>query len=310
MAMTPSPIIIGLKNRFKSQRAEPDRKDYRVFTTAFDEVVNPVELSGLLPALSPEQQRSFDDANERFDTLFVGERVQIAASGAALVRDVQKKLSPEERARTVVSFLIDHSGSMRGLRMMSALLAVEGAVDALGHAKIDTEILGFTTVNWKGGNSRRAWIWAGKPPNPGRLCELRHIIYGATGRSPSLPWHLRMALRPDMLHENIDGEALLWAAGRLDRAKWARRIVCLVSDGAPVDDSTLLANDDENLLTRHLEQVEQELANDGITVGTLLLGGEEVREPVLFERAEEPQKAGVALLRLVRRALIGDQYAA
>lgn len=306
MAMTPSPIVLGLKKRFEPRSAHPEEQGYKAFTTAFDEVVDPAHLHALLPQLNPEQKRSFDDAISRFDKLFVGERVQIAASGAALVRDLQQGVSAEERARTVVSFLIDHSGSMRGLRMMSALLAVEGAVDALHHASIATEILGFTTVGWKGGKSRQAWRWAGKPTNPGRLCDLRHLVYGAADRGARHPWHVRMALRPDMLHENIDGEALIWAAGRLDSAKWERRVICLVSDGAPIDDSTLLANEDRTLLAQHLEHSEQRLIAEGFIIGTLLIGGENVRESALFERAEEPQEAGIALLHLVRRALIKE----
>lgn len=308
--MAASPIILGLKKRFKPHRGSANANDYRAFTTAFDEIVGETQLSTLLPELSLEQKRSFDDANQRFDTLFIGERVEIAASGATLIRDLQQALSADERCRTVVSFLIDHSGSMRGLRMMSALLAVEGAVDALDHAGIATEILGFTTASWKGGKSRQAWRWAGKPSNPGRLCDIRHLVYGAADRHTRHPWHLRMALRSDMLRENIDGEAMIWAAARLDSTKWVRRIICLVSDGAPVDDSTLLANDDRNMLMRHLEHAEQKLAAEGFTVGTLLIGGEAVREPSLFERAEEPQAAGIALMRLVRRALVEGEFPA
>jgi cobaltochelatase CobT len=188
--------------------------------------------------------------------------------------------------------------------MISALLAVEGAIDALDHANIATEILGFTTARWKGGKSRRAWKWAGRPSNPGRLCDLRHLIYGVADRSSRNPWHLRMALLPYMLHENIDGEALEWAASRLDSARWNRRIVCVVSDGAPSDESTLQAHEDQSMLERHLEVTAQRLTADGISICTLLIGGKNVREPALFERAEEPQEAGVALLRLIRRALL------
>lgn len=302
--MTASPIIVGLKRRFKSYRDNPGGRGYKAFTTEFDEVVDPVQLAALLPTMSGEQKRSFEDASQRFDKLFTAERVEIAASGATLVRDLQHGLSFEDRSRTVVSLLIDHSGSMRGLRMMSALLAVEGAIDALDHANIATEILGFTTSSWKGGRSRRAWRWAGKPSNPGRLCDLRHLIYGAVDRSTRHPWHLRMALRSDILHENIDGEALSWAAGRLDPARWPCRVICLISDGAPIDDSTLLANEDRTLLARHLEETERCLTESGLTVGTLLIGGEDVRKPMLFERADEPQEAGIALMRLIRRALL------
>jgi cobaltochelatase CobT len=302
--MTASPIIVGLKRRFEAHRNSPNGHKYQAFTTAFDEVLDPANLAALHSKLSPEQKHSFDDAAQRFDELFMAERVEIAANGAALVRDLQHRLATEERSRTVVSFLIDHSGSMRGLRMMSALLAVEGAVDALDHANVATEILGFTTASWKGGKSRRAWRWAGKPANPGRLCDLRHLIYGTADRSTRHPWHLRMALRSDTLHENIDGEALIWAAGRLDTTRWTRRVICLISDGAPIDDSTLLANEDRNLLARHLEEAEQRLTAESFTIGTLLIGRENVREPALFERAEEPQEAGVALMRMIRRAFL------
>jgi cobaltochelatase CobT len=191
--------------------------------------------------------------------------------------------------------------------MLSALIAVDAAVDALANANIDTEILGFTTASWKGGRARRAWRWAGRPRNPGRLCELRHIVYGGASRPSRTPWHLRLALRADLLHENIDGEALNWAASRLDPAQWDRRVICVLSDGAPVDDSTLLANSGRELLVRHLEATEVSLKKAGVVVGFLLLGGEHVREPELSERAAEPETAGLSLLKLVQRALIARQ---
>ena len=278
---------------------------YRAFTTAFDEVMDATQLMAFLPNLSPKEAASFDNAVQRFDKMFMAERVEIAASGAALVRDLDRHLSVEERASSVVSFLIDHSGSVRGPRMMSALLAVEGAVDALANAGIANEILGFTTASWKGGKSRRAWKWAGNPRNPGRLCDLRYLIYGPANRAnPGVPWHLRLALRPDVLHENIDGEALAWAAGRLDAGRWKRRIICMISDGSPADDSTLSANRDEGFLMRHLEETEGRLANEGFVIAALLVGAEHCREPVLFERAEEPEAAGMALVDLLRRSLL------
>lgn len=297
------PFASRLKTWFARRRDTPADRDYRVFTTAFDEVLDADDLTALHRSLSAEQKQSFDEASRRFDQLFSGQRIEIAASGAALVRGLRNDFPAEERATTVVSLLIDHSGSMRGLRMISAVLAVEGAVDALAHAGIAAEILGFTTASWKGGRSRQSWLSAGRPPNPGRLCDLRHIVYGAADRSGLLPSHLRLALIPDLLRENIDGEALLWAAGRLAPDRWAHRIICLISDGAPVDDSTLHANADRSLLVRHLEFAERKLVAEGIAIGSLLIGGERVREAALFERAEDPQDAGVALLRLIRRAI-------
>ncbi|HWK32177.1 MAG TPA: hypothetical protein VNR51_00670 [Hyphomicrobium sp.] len=301
--MTASIIPFPLKKWFGSRRGSSGDPEYRVFTTMFDEVLGASQLDEMYLRLSAEQKLGIDDAVERFNSLFSGERVDISAAGAALMRDLRSGISSEERAQTVVSLLIDHSGSMRGLRMMSALLACEGAVDALHHAGIATEILGFTTTSWKGGQSRQAWLRAGKPTNPGRLCDLRHVIYGAADRNTLHPAQLRMALYPEMLRENIDGEALIWAAGRLKPSRWTRRVICLVSDGAPVDDSTLATNEDRTLLAQHLEQSQQRLIGEGFIIGSLLIGGEHVREPALHERAEEPREAGLALLRLIRRAI-------
>jgi cobaltochelatase CobT len=302
--MAASPICIGLKRRLGLTNSLSSDANYPIFTTEYDEVVNAADLSALLPTLSTEQQESFDNASLTFDKLFTAERAEIGATGAVLIRDIQDVVTAEERDRSVVSFLIDHSGSMRGLRMISALLAVEGTVDALQSAGIATETLGFTTTSWKGGLSRQAWRWAGKPANPGRLCDLRHIVYADADSTVRHPWHLRMALRSDLLHENIDGEALMWAAGRLNVERWTRRVICLVSDGVPIDDSTLLANEDQTLLTGHLEVVEQRLRKDGVVVGTLIIGRDYAREPAFFERASEPREAGLALMQLVRRALL------
>jgi hypothetical protein len=301
--LTHTPLFVGLKHRF-APPGPAEYSGYRVFTRVFDETVNASDLSKILPKQSPRQLKSFADAGSALDSEFSSERIAFGATAAKLVRDLQESFTAEERKKSVVSILIDHSGSMRGLRMLSALLAVDIAIDALANAGVDTEILGFTTVGWKGGRARRAWRWAGRPPNPGRLCDIRHIVYGDADRSSRLPWNLRLALRSDLLYENIDGEALEWAGSRLDPGRWDRRIVCVISDGAPVDDSTLLANADRDLLTRHLDATEKKLRSTGIVVGFLLIGRENAREPNLCERASEPQAAGLSLLALIRQALI------
>lgn len=146
------------------------------------------------------------------------------------------------------------------------------------------------------------------PRNPGRLCELRHIVYGAADRRSRIPSHLRLALRPDLLCENIDGEALQWAGSRLEAARWDRRVICVISDGVPVDDSTLQANEDHYFLMRHLAATEFSLRAAGIVVGFLLIGEERFRVPELHERGSEPEAAGLSLLRLVRRALIPPAF--
>ena len=308
MATLTEYLLAGFRRRFIA-RPDPARDGgYRIFTTAFDEIVEADQLPRLLPRQWPEQAATLAAAVRHLESESAVERIALAAIGAELARELEGSLPRSERARTVVSFLIDHSGSMRGLRMLSALLAVEVAVEAMADAGIGTEILGFTTAGWRGGRARVAWRAAGSPRNPGRLCDLRHIIYGAADRRCRIPPALGLALRPDLLCENIDGEALQWAGSRLDPRRWDRRVICVISDGAPVDDSTLLANEDRSLLTRHLAATELSLRAAGIVVGFLLIGSEHVRVPELHERASEPQAVGLSLLKLLWRALVPPEW--
>jgi cobaltochelatase CobT len=156
---------------------------------------------------------------------------------------------------TVVTLLIDNSGSMRGRPITVAAMSADILARTLERCGVKVEILGFTTRAWKGGQSRERWIAAGKPPNPGRLNDLRHIIY----KPADAPWRrarrsLGLMLREGILKENIDGEALLWAHNRLIARSEQRRILMVISDGAPVDDSTLSVNPG-NYLERHLREV-------------------------------------------------------
>ena len=156
---------------------------------------------------------------------------------------------------TVVTLLIDNSGSMRGRPITLAALSADILARTLERCGVKTEILGFTTRAWKGGKARTAWVDAGKPPRPGRLNDIRHIIY----KEADTPWrraksNLGLMLREGLLKENIDGEALLWAHQRLIARPEDRRILMVISDGAPVDDSTLSANPN-NYLDLHLRSV-------------------------------------------------------
>jgi cobaltochelatase CobT len=160
---------------------------------------------------------------------------------------------------TVVSLLIDNSGSMRGRPITVAAMSADILARTLERCGVKVEILGFTTRAWKGGQSRERWIGAGKPANPGRLNDLRHIIY----KPADAPWRrgrrsLGLMLREGILKENIDGEALLWAHNRLIARNEQRRILMVISDGAPVDDSTLSVNPG-NYLERHLREVITEI---------------------------------------------------
>ena len=160
---------------------------------------------------------------------------------------------------TVVTLLIDNSGSMRGRPITVAAMCGDILARTLERCAVKVEILGFTTRAWKGGQSRERWVQDGKPRNPGRLNDLRHIIY----KSADAPWrrarkNLGLMLREGLLKENIDGEALLWAYRRLTGRPEHRRILMVISDGAPVDDSTLSVNPG-NYLEKHLRQVIHEI---------------------------------------------------
>lgn len=160
---------------------------------------------------------------------------------------------------TVVTLLLDNSGSMRGRPITVAATCADILARTLERCGVKVEILGFTTRAWKGGQSREAWLAAGKPPNPGRLNDLRHIIY----KEADAPWrrarkNLGLMMREGLLKENIDGEALNWAYRRLLARTEQRRILMMISDGAPVDDSTLSVNSG-NYLERHLRWIIEEI---------------------------------------------------
>jgi cobaltochelatase CobT len=156
---------------------------------------------------------------------------------------------------TVVTLLLDNSGSMRGRPITVAAMCADILARTLERCAVKVEILGFTTKAWKGGQSRERWLSDGKPPQPGRLNDLRHIIYKAA----DAPWrrarrNLGLMMREGLLKENIDGEALIWAHSRLLARSEQRRILMVISDGAPVDDSTLSVNAG-NYLERHMHTV-------------------------------------------------------
>ncbi|MGH8428763.1 MAG: cobaltochelatase CobT-related protein, partial [Solimonas sp.] len=162
---------------------------------------------------------------------------------------------------TIVTLVLDNSGSMRGRPIMVAACCADILARTLERCGVKVEILGFTTRAWKGGQSREKWLAAGKPGNPGRLNDLRHIIY----KSADSPWrrsrrNLGLMMREGLLKENIDGEALIWAHNRLLARSEQRRILMVISDGAPVDDSTLSVNSG-NYLEKHLRQIIIDIEN-------------------------------------------------
>ncbi|MEW6630957.1 MAG: cobaltochelatase subunit CobT [Pseudomonadota bacterium] len=254
--------------------------DYKVFTTAFDETVGAEDLceeeeldrlrafldkqlanlSGVVGRLANRLQRRLMAQQNRSWDFDLEEGYLDPARLVRVVIDPMQPLSfKQERDTkfrdTVVSLVLDNSGSMRGRPITVAATCADILARTLERCGVSVEILGFTTRAWKGGQAREKWLKDGKPPNPGRLNDLRHIIY----KSADHPWrrarrNLGLMMREGLLKENIDGEALLWAHNRLIGRPEQRKILMMISDGAPVDDSTLSVNPG-NYLERHLRAV-------------------------------------------------------
>lgn len=282
----------------RTQNADDGRavSAYHAFTTAFDEVIDaadlcdPVELdrlralldqqltvlSSVVSRLANRLQRRLMAQQNRSWIFDLEEGVLDTARLTRVVTDPASPLSFKAESEspfrdTVVTLLLDNSGSMRGRPIMVAAVCADILARTLERCGVKVEILGFTTRAWKGGQAREAWISAGKPPAPGRLNDLRHIIY----KSADAPWrrakkNLGLMMREGLLKENIDGEALEWAHGRLMARSEARRILMVISDGSPVDDSTQSANA-ALYLDKHLRQVIAKI-EDGSPVELLAIG--------------------------------------
>ena len=264
----------------RPQAEVPASVDYKAFTTRFDEEVAAPDLcdseeldrlrayldsqltglqgvvtrlaNRLQRRLMAQQNRSWDFDQEE-GVLDAARLARVIISpGTALSYKVERDVEFKD---TIVTLLIDNSGSMRGRPISIAAISADILARTLERCGVKTEILGFTTRAWKGGQSREAWLADGKPPNPGRLNDLRHIIY----KQADEPWrrarrNLGLMMREGLLKENIDGEALIWAHSRLLYRPEERRILMVISDGAPVDDSTLSVNS-AGYLEAHLRGV-------------------------------------------------------
>jgi len=255
-------------------------KDYKVYTPAFDEVVEAdalcdteelirlrsqldrqlAHLQGVVSRLANRLQRRLMAQQTRSWDFDLEEGLLDTGRLSRVVTNPEYPLSYKlekdtEFRDTVVTLLIDNSGSMRGRPITIAAICADILARTLERCGVKVEILGFTTKAWKGGQSRERWVEQGKPEKPGRLNDLRHIVY----KGADMPWrrgrkNLGLMLREGLLKENIDGEALLWAHNRLLARPELRRIMMVISDGAPVDDATLSANPG-SYLERHLRDV-------------------------------------------------------
>ncbi len=268
------------------QPSAPERRgpEYKAYTSRFDEIIDAAELCdpdelqrlrdyldkqlqnlhSVVARLANRLQRRLMAQQSRSWEFDLEEGVLDTARLARVIIDSQQPLSFKQEKDmafrdTSVTLLIDNSGSMRGRPITVAATCADILARTLERCGVKVEILGFTTRAWKGGQSRESWLQAGKPANPGRLNDLRHLIY----KSADAPWrrarkNLGLMMREGLLKENIDGEALDWAHQRLLARPEQRKILMMISDGAPVDDSTLSVNPG-NYLERHLRYVIEEI---------------------------------------------------
>ena len=264
------------------QRTNPNNveQEYKIFTTQFDEVAKAenletaqetlklrknldqqlVDFQDLITKLANKLQRQLLAKQNRAWEFDLEEGLLDSSKLTRIIMDPYNSLSFKKEKDldfkdTIVTLLIDNSGSMRGRPITIAAICADILSRTLERCSVKVEILGFTTKNWKGGKSREAWNKSDKPKNPGRLNDLRHIIYkGADTHWRQSKNNLGLMLKEGLLKENIDGEAISWAFNRIKKRKEERKILMVISDGAPVDDSTLSVNSGD-FLEKHLKKM-------------------------------------------------------
>ncbi len=282
--LTGEPEDCAKPQRHEAAFAHQDSWGYKIFTTEFDEEIAASDLceaeelarlrsfldqqlssmQGVVSRLANKLQRLLMAQQNRHWEYDLEEGMLDASRLPRIIIDPMYSLSFKREKDTTfrdtcVTLLLDNSGSMRGRPIMVAAMCADILGRTLERVGVKTEILGFTTRAWKGGQAREKWLAAGKPPQPGRLNDLRHIIY----KSADEPWrrakrNLGLMMREGLLKENIDGEALTWAHNRIVARPEQRKILMVISDGAPVDDSTLSVNAG-NYLEQHLRRVIEEI---------------------------------------------------
>ena len=259
---------------------------YEGFTNEFDEIINAEELGSdeelgklrnsldqqlksyhrLISRLANKLQRKLLAQQKRFWKFDLEEGILDSSRLPRIITDPLYPLSYKQESEakfrdTVVTLLIDNSGSMRGRPITIAAMSGDILARTLERCGVKVEILGFTTCAWKGGKSREKWMTNGKPEYPGRLNDIRHIIY----KGADTPWrrarkNLGLMLKEGLLKENIDGEAITWAFNRLKKRKEERKVLMVISDGAPVDDSTLSVNSGD-FLEKNLKKIVKFIEN-------------------------------------------------
>ena len=271
--------VAGSPSSFERNKKNILKDKYKIFTSEYDEINEAKELENeseilrlrknldqqltnlqnVVAKLANKLQRQLLAKQNRSWEFDLEEGMLDASKLSRVIinpfNSLSYKIEKENEFKdTVVTLLIDNSGSMRGRPISVAAICADILSRTLERCSVKVEVLGFTTKNWKGGKSREKWNTSNKPKNPGRLNDLRHIIY----KSADTPWrqskkNLGLMLKEGLLKENIDGEALIWAYKRILKRKEQRKILMVISDGAPVDDSTLSVNSGD-YLEKHLKK--------------------------------------------------------
>ena len=290
---------LAWRNRKSGRRSRPvaDKPDqpYSVFTDQFDIELRGTDLRTRLMGASG------DSARGRFEISKDHWQREVEAA-SAIYEAEQPSLAAAMNANTpslagsAVTILVDQSGSMKGEPMRYAAASARLLNEMLVAWGAKTEVLGFSTAGWQGGFARQKWIVAGRPKRPGRVCALLHIVYKSFAEPAFATDSWEAMLDPNVLRENVDGEAIEWAAARLRATGLEDQHLLIVSDGAPMDDATAASNG-LNYLTRHLQQVLENLqADSGINIASIEIGHEGLypRESAFF--APDPTNVSQVML--------------
>jgi cobaltochelatase CobT len=292
----------------------PEDQLYQVYTREFDLVLPASEVLDRLDAASPDGAEGWlkgapsDRQVLQVESLLADQRAALAPDRDGVIAGLRASVGDAEPASVVVAMLVDQSGSMKDRRIASVAVATTLIAELVDDLGARSELLGFSTAGWKGGHARLKWLKEGRPKRPGRLAALMHVIYKSADDPPPDEEARRVMVHPDLLRENIDGEAILWAWDRLAARPEARKILIVISDGAPVDDSTLMENG-PSYLYRHLRTVLRQIEQES----NLIVGGIGVEHQVgafypLFEdvtKLEEMPRAGIRLLERLLAASCG-----
>lgn len=281
---------------------------YQAYTQDFDVVTDAANLDAVLGVPTRENAALLRQAGQEFETGLLPWKTRHHILAAERSVRLREALSSEQRASTVVSLLFDQSGSMRGQKILFAAAAADLCQEFLTSLGIRTEVLGFTTVRWRGGKSRMRWVRRLKPRNPGRLNDLLHVIYRSADddRISTGGPNMRQMLRPDLTKENVDGEAIEWAVKRLRARPEPRKILIVISDGAPVDDSTLHENGLSYMQDHLIQVIGAVEAGADVELGAVGLGFDVSRFYAQSARAEAPDMLGAVMLDFLEATLIAD----